>query len=151
LTSNKDRILRELYTNQGGLGHNELREVIHEKSLRRWLPELEKEKLIEVARVRVRGGRKHLHKLTAKGVEYVQRNRLSENFLRTLLGLQGKHPNSINILQDFAQKMLDELYGEGQVFAVFLARNQYFHFQEWKKKNVYGIIRWNGISEEEAK
>jgi len=78
----KEEILRLLYEHRDGLGHNELRERFNEKVLRRWLPELLKTKLVNVEKMKVKGGRKKLHFLTPKGIEYVERNIMCERFMK---------------------------------------------------------------------
>ena len=64
-----------LSENPNGLGYNELKLKIYEKSLRKWLPILLNEGLIRVEKIRVKGGEKKLHIITDKGKEYLKRNR----------------------------------------------------------------------------
>ena len=151
MVSNRERILRELYKKREGLGHNDLRQIIHEKSLRRWLPELKKENLIEIKKVKVKGGRKHVHKLTLDGIAYVQRNLLCESFLSQLLELYETHPPNIDIVSEFAQNMLDEIYGKDKVVVVCMTKSEYSDYQECLKKKIAKGVIWKRINKKENK
>lgn len=82
--TNKERVLRILSDQikkgikpkKRGLGYNELKLKVYEKSLRKWLPLLLKENLIRIEKIPVRGGQKKLHIITDKGREYVKRRRI---------------------------------------------------------------------------
>jgi len=65
-----------LSKNPNGLGYNELKLKIYEKSLRKWLPVLLNEGLIRVEKIRVKGGEKKLHIITGKGIEYLKKSRI---------------------------------------------------------------------------
>lgn len=71
------KILKALYENPQGLGHNELRfdQNIHDKTLRLWIPKLKREGLVNIEKrtVVVRGGKQNLHLITKKGFDFYER------------------------------------------------------------------------------
>ena len=66
------KILFVLYENREGLGYNELKHKIPEKSLRKYLPNHIKQGYVRIEERKVRGGIQHMHILTQEGRDYVK-------------------------------------------------------------------------------
>lgn len=143
---NRDKILRLLFENREGLGYNELKQLVYEKSITKYRPELLRSGLVTIKKVKTRGGIKYLHMLTSEGIRYVEKSIFNENFLKMFLTLREKNPPKISVLQEKVQKYLDDNY-EQRFVAWFLTKSEYLEFKDWFKKNKDGVILWRKLTE----
>lgn len=85
------RILYLLYINPSGLGYNELKAEIYEKSLRAHLPKLLRENWIKIEPKLGRGGIKNVHLLTDEGKKEVRLRELKESMVGKVYKMGGFH------------------------------------------------------------
>jgi len=113
----RNKILRLLYENREGLGHNEMKADVGEKTLRKWIPELKRKKFIKIDDVKGLGGTKHVHVLTLKGIEYVERNVVSEKFLKRFLELYDAYSEEerLKILSQIFRDMFESFVWYGSL------------------------------------
>lgn len=105
---NKEKILRVLHENPKGLGYNQLKRKVYEKSLRRWLPELEIDGMIKIRKVKMRGGIRKLHLLTDKGKQLVKVMRLNAGIQEKFYKVCGVR--SVNERLDLYSKILEDVF-----------------------------------------
>jgi DNA-binding PadR family transcriptional regulator len=140
--NNEDKILFVLYGHPEGLGYNELKLKIYEKSLRIYLPQFFKNGWVETKEANCRGGRKKLHFLTDSGKEEVKIRALRESAVDKAYEVWGVHSTREKLkifselvadlcLSHIDSKVFNQAFQDGLALAVKRKQievlNQYDH------------------------